>query len=136
MPSIMSIDEISNQIYERQKKNGIWNNPESPGLELEDVSGFFLNLHLQVSEAYARYQNHVLNEEDVAGIEMLREEGSSVDLPAGLPIDLGAIVFDVLGFLKRIGVDPSRVLSQMAECQKKYYEESLDDTNDQKIQKS
>jgi len=125
MSNDISVNNLANQIYEAQKTIGIWNDFEGGEIEFDDIPRFFANLHARVSAAYEKYEQTAAEGGDFSGItwmepgtdiETLEEEG----IPDGFPIDLGAVVFDLLGLMKRISADPGDILGKMARTQAKF----------------
>jgi hypothetical protein len=125
MNNDISVNNLASQIYAAQKKIGVWNDFEGGEIEFDDIPRFFASLHARVSAAYEKYEETTVEGGDFSEIKW-QEPGSVIEtteeegIPDGFPIDLGAVVFDLLGLMKRIGVDPGDVLGKMARAQAKF----------------
>jgi hypothetical protein len=127
MSEDISVKKLAEQVYELQMASERWNDLGEGGIELEDIPGFFADLHKRISDAYGFYQEAVTNGFDLSKIVWMLPGAPDIEsvkegegFPDGFPIALGIIVFDLLGLMKRIGVDPGDVFAKMAKVQATY----------------
>lgn len=101
---------MSETAWDRQVQMGYWPDDE----EEVDYSTYFAEVHSKLSSAYEAYKEtrdprHLRWVDPVSGEEVPPGKG----IPQGLAIDLMDMVFDLLGFMRNVGINGAEIGADM-----------------------